>query len=65
MMPSIDMGATHSTHKFKLCTKCDTAKPPEGGIEMGAKWICQACWNKRITGKNLQQNRKSRNAKTS
>ena len=65
MMPSLDMGATHSAHKFKLCTKCETAKPPEGGIEMGIKWICQACWNKRITGKNLQQNRKSRNAKTS
>ena len=57
MMPSIDMGATFSTHKFKLCTKCDTDKPPEGGIENGHKWICQSCWLKRITGIHLKQNR--------
>jgi hypothetical protein len=57
MMPSIDIGAVHSTHKFKFCTKCDTPKPPEGGIEMGAKWNCQSCWLKRITGVHLKQNR--------
>ena len=56
-MPSIDMGAVHSIHKFKLCTKCEIMKPPEGGIDMGHKWICQPCWNKRITGINLKQNR--------
>jgi len=59
MMPQIDLGATFSTNKFKLCTKCDTSKPPEGGIEMGTKWNCQSCWNRRITGSNLKQNRKS------
>jgi len=57
MMPSIDMGAVHSTHKFKFCTKCDTPKPPEGGVEMGTKWNCQSCWLKRITGVHLKQNR--------
>jgi hypothetical protein len=57
MMPSIDMGSTFSTHKFKFCTKCDTDKPPEGGIENGHKWICQSCWLKRITGIHLKQNR--------
>jgi len=57
MMPSIDMGSTFSTHKFKLCTKCDTDKPPEGGIENGQKWICQSCWLKKITGIHLKQNR--------
>jgi hypothetical protein len=57
MMPQIDLGATHSTNKFKLCSKCETTKPPEGGIDMGHKWICQPCWNKRITGSNLKQNR--------
>ena len=60
MMPQIDIGASHGSHKFKLCTKCETEKPPEGGIEMGVKWICQSCWNKRITGKNLKQNRTNR-----
>jgi hypothetical protein len=56
MMPQIDIGARFANHKFKLCTKCDISKPPEGGIEMGIKWICQQCWNKRITGKYLRQN---------
>jgi hypothetical protein len=57
MMPQIDLGATFSTNQFKLCTNCETTKPPEGGIEMGVKWHCQACWLKRITGVNLKQNR--------
>lgn len=57
MMPSIDIGAEHTSHKFKLCTKCKSEKPPEGGIEMGHKWICQSCWLKRITGVHLKQNR--------
>jgi hypothetical protein len=56
-MPQIDMGATFSTHRFKLCSKCDTDKPPEGGIENGHKWICQSCWLKKITGVHLKQNR--------
>jgi len=59
MMPQIDIGARFSNHKFKLCTKCDIDKPPEGGIDMGHKWICQSCWNKRITGKYLRQNSKN------
>jgi len=63
MMPSIDMGAIHSTHKFKLCTRCDTSKPPEGGIDMGHKWICQTCWNRKVTVSNLKQNRTNRTIK--
>ena len=55
-MPSIDIGADHTSHKFKLCTKCDTPKPPEGGIDMGHKWMCQSCWLKRTTGMHLKQN---------
>ena len=57
MMPQIGFGKTQEVHKFKLCTKCNTAKPPEGGIDMGVKWNCQSCWLKRITGVNLKQNR--------
>lgn len=57
MMPSIDMGAEHMSHKFKFCSQCDTEKPPEGGIDMGKKWNCQACWVKRITAVHLKQNR--------
>lgn len=57
MMPAIDMGAIESSNRFKHCTKCDTDKPPEGGIDMGHKWNCQSCWLKRITGVHLKQNR--------
>lgn len=57
MMPQIDLGATESANRFKLCDKCDTSKPPEGGIEMGTRWYCQSCWLKRITGVHLKQNR--------
>jgi len=44
-------------HKFKFCAKCQTEKPPEGGIDMGSKWHCQTCWNRRVTTKNLLQHR--------
>lgn len=57
MMPQIDLGATESANRFKLCDKCDITKPPEGGIEMGTRWYCQSCWLKRITGLHLKQNR--------
>lgn len=30
--------------KFKSCFKCEERKPPEGGIEMGQKWMCANCW---------------------
>jgi len=63
MMPPIDLGATHSANKFKFCSMCDTTKPPEGGIEIGTKWNCQACWLKRITGVHLKQNRINGGAK--
>ena len=43
-------------HPFKICNKCDEQKPPEGGIDMGHKWICQPCWIMRLTGKHLRQN---------
>ena len=63
MMPPIDLGAAHTSNKFKFCNMCDTSKPPEGGIEMGTKWNCQACWLKRITGVHLKQNRINGGAK--
>jgi len=57
MMPQIDLGATFSTNKMKVCTHCEMTKPPEGGIENGHNWICQSCWLKKITGVHLKQNR--------
>jgi len=38
-------------HKFKLCAKCQTDKPPEGGISIGHKWHCQSCWVKQSIGR--------------
>ena len=63
MMPQIDLGATFSTNKMKVCTHCEITKPPEGGVEMGLKWHCQSCWLKRITAVNLKQNRINGGAK--
>lgn len=32
-------------HKLKFCMKCETDKPPEGGVEMSStRWICMGCW---------------------
>jgi hypothetical protein len=56
MMPAIQMGRVAPVHQLKLCTKCQESKPPEGGVEMGAKWHCQLCWVRRTTGKHLRQN---------
>jgi hypothetical protein len=42
-------------HRLKHCYKCDTTKPPEGGIDMGHKWMCQACWIFKTTGGQLKQ----------
>ena len=37
-------------HRFKLCSKCEREKPPEGGIEMSpTRWICAACWTRKAT----------------
>lgn len=63
MMPQIDIGSKQPLHKFQLCSFCEISKPPEGGINMTSKWICQSCWNKKITGKNLKQNRINKKAK--
>ena len=59
MMPPIQMGLVTPVHKLKFCTKCQADKPPEGGVDMGAKWNCQLCWVRRTTGKHLRQNAKT------
>jgi hypothetical protein len=53
------MTEVQQLHPFKSCDKCEQKKPPEGGITMGQKWICQACWIIRTTGRYLRQNRKN------
>jgi hypothetical protein len=54
-MHPIDLVSTKAS-KFKFCNKCETMKPPEGGLDMGHKWMCQSCWLKRTTGMHLKQN---------
>lgn len=39
-------------HRFKTCDKCETKKPPEGGMDMGrGRWICAACWTQKALRK--------------
>ena len=39
---------TQPAHRFKFCDKCETQKPPEGGMDMGReRWICAVCWTRR------------------
>jgi len=52
MMPAIQMGRAAPVHQLKFCTKCQADKPPEGGVEMGAKWHCQLCWVRRTIRQN-------------
>lgn len=63
MFEPIALGHATPAHKLKLCNRCGVMKPPEGGIEMNAKWLCQICWNRKISGRNLKQNRINRTAK--
>lgn len=36
-------------HQFKLCSKCNESRPPEGGIDLGpGKWHCAMCWSRRV-----------------
>ena len=56
MMHPITLGNTNQpVHKLKLCNKCNEVKPPEGGIDMGSKWHCQACWTRRMTIGNIRK----------
>jgi hypothetical protein len=55
-MYPIELGGNQPVHKLRNFNKCDETKPPEGGIDMGHKWICQSCWIARLTGKHLRQN---------
>jgi hypothetical protein len=40
------LSALRSSGQFRFCAgKCQTEKPPEGGIETSpGKWRCGACW---------------------
>jgi hypothetical protein len=45
-MKNLNLNGTpiHS-HQMKLCDKCETKQPPEGGIQMRpGRWLCAQCW---------------------
>lgn len=49
--------APQPLHKFRQCSKCNTDRPPEGGVQMNpTRWVCANCWTLRAT-------RKPRNSK--
>lgn len=53
----VSIGSRQPVHQHKMCSKCESMRPPEGGINMSpTKWICAVCWTKRATTRNLLQN---------
>lgn len=48
-MKSVNLnGSSRNSHPLRLCDKCETKKPPEGGIQMRpGRWLCASCWLKR------------------
>lgn len=64
MMHPIDIGSKQPRHQLKVCYYCECEKPPEGGIAINEKWLCQPCWHKKVTGQNLKQNRTNRQGVT-
>lgn len=51
----LSFGGKQPIHQLKHCSKCETMKPPEGGIQMNpSKWYCAHCWTKRATVRNLK-----------
>lgn len=55
---------TERMHKLQLCNQCEEIKPPEGGIKINQKWLCQFCWIKRTTGRYLRQNATPKTTRT-
>jgi hypothetical protein len=55
----LDIGSKQPQHQYKVCNKCESMKPPEGGIQMSpSKWHCALCWTKRATVRNLNGERR-------
>jgi hypothetical protein len=51
-----------SGRPLRLCGKCDNERVPEGGIDMGHRWICAVCWTRRQftnTVKSVNDKRRS------
>ncbi len=44
-------GANKNHRPLKECSRCKENREPSGGIEMGSKWICAACWQKKVRGR--------------
>jgi len=55
----VELNGNRHNHQFKFCGKCESEKPPEGGIDMGQKWICGPCWTRRVTRTALKEARRS------
>jgi formylmethanofuran dehydrogenase subunit E len=44
-------GSPVGNRPFRKCDKCQEERAPEGGIEIGKKWMCARCWGKRTAHK--------------
>jgi hypothetical protein len=62
----VAIGSQQQVHQHKMCSKCESIRPPEGGIHMSsAKWICAMCWTKRTTVNKLLQHATAKTTKPS
>lgn len=49
-LPNSYAKSLNAVHQFKHCSKCDSDKPPEGGVQMSReKWYCAKCWTVKVT----------------
>jgi len=44
-------GGLKNTRPLKECSRCNEKKEQAGGVDMGNKWICNFCWQKKLKGK--------------
>ena len=48
--------------EYKLCAKCETEKPLDGGVYLSPfKWVCNHCWlgltAKKVVPRNVPKNK--------
>jgi hypothetical protein len=56
----LEIGSKQPVHKYRLCTKCEEQRPPEGGVDMSpTRWHCSVCWAHRVTSRNLNAKTKT------
>lgn len=42
-------GSLTSTQPLRTCSGCPYPQPPEGGVDVGSRWVCAGCWIRRLS----------------